>query len=239
MTQALSREQKIERSEQLTKESYYKASIVDKIVDIRDYRHGDEDFIRIFRRVYVPDEWFTQTDKMEIMSDLVFEEFGSDIALSEKKYFIEEKILKDEQIRRNKVDEINLKSLEKTADLLLNDGFLPTVIFAPVEYYVQFYADWLGSNLQIGKDPHTIKMSGRSYSIFWTNKYAPFKEFIFIDKSFGEWISKPSFNERFYVKISPSDKPDQLDFLAYTTAKLSIKEPRKIAILELSEPPPR
>jgi hypothetical protein len=60
----------------------------------------------------------------------------------------------------------------------------------------------------------------------------PIKEFIFIDRSFGEWVSKPSFNERVYVRISESDKPDQLDFLAYTTLKFSILEPRRIAILQ-------
>lgn len=234
MTQHLTREQKIERSEQLTRESYHRGSIIDKIVDTRDYTLGDESFIRIFRRVYVPDEWFTETN---IVSDFVFHEFGSDIALSEKKFFVEEKILKETQIRRKRVNEFNLGILEETAGSLIENGFDPTVLFAPIEYYVPFYTDWLGRNLQIGNDPSTVIILGRQCHVFWSNKYMPFKEFIFIDKSFGEWISKPSFNDRFYVRISPSDKPDQLDFLAYTIAKLSIIEPRKIAVLELNEPP--
>jgi len=63
----------------------------------------------------------------------------------------------------------------------------------------------------------------------------PFEEFIFIDKSFGEWVSKPSFNDRLYVRISPSDKLDQLDFFIYTILTFSIAEPRKIAILQKNE----
>jgi len=232
MTQHLTEQQKIERSEQLAKDSYYRASIINQIVNVRDSRPDDGEFLKIYRRVYVPEEWFTRID---IISDNVFQQFGSDIALGEKKFFIEEKILKNTQIRPKIVNEMNLRSLEETADSLLGDGFMPTVLFAPIDYYVPFYVDWLGSTLQIGNDPSKVIISGRQYSIFWSNKYMPFKEFIFIDKSFGEWVSKPSFTDRFYVKISRSDKPDQLDFLAYTKMKFSITEPRKIAILQKNE----
>lgn len=229
----LTREQRIELSERLTRDSYRKASIIDQIVNTRDCTPNDVDFIRIFRRVYVPLEWFTETN---IASDLVFQEFGSDIALSEKKFLLEEKILKTTGILRKRVDAFNLEGLGETAGLLLEGGFMPTILFAPIEYYVQFYADWLGRNLQIGKDQNTVIIMGHRMHVFWSNKYIPFKQFIFIDKSFGEWVSKPSFDNRLYVKISPSDKSDQLDFLAYTIAKLSIINPRKIAILELNEP---
>jgi hypothetical protein len=233
MTQHLTEEQKIEESEQLAKDSYFKASVIDQIVNVRDCERGDENFLRLYRRIYVPKEWFTRTD---IFSDLVFQEFGSDIALSEKKFIVDE-ILKNNQIRRTTVDEINLRNLEETAGSLIGAGFEPTVILAPIDYFVPFYAEWLGPNLQIGMDRHKATLLRRQYSIFWSNMYMPFKEFIFLDRSFAEWISKPSFNNRFYVKISPSDKIDQYDFLAYTTLRFSITDLRKIAILQKNETP--
>lgn len=232
MTPQLTEEQKIANSEQLAKDSYYGASVVNQIVSVRDFRLCDGDSLRIYRRVYVPKEWFTRTD---IFSDTVFEQFGSDIAFSEKKFIVEEGILKSERILRNIVDEINLGTLEETAGRLREAGFEPTVLFAPIEYFVPIHVDWPRAGLQVRFGPDAITIARRDYRVFWSNKYMPFKEFIFIDKSFGEWISKPSFNDRFYVKISPSDRPDQLDFFAYTTMKFSIKDPRKVAVLQKSE----
>jgi hypothetical protein len=232
MTPHLTQEQRIGKSEQLAKDSYFKNSVISQIVNVRDFRPGDQGFVRIYKRVYVPREWFTRTD---IYSDLAFEQLGSSIALSEKKFIIEDQILKNAEITRRTVDEINLSNLEETADSLVEAGFEPTVLVAPIEYFMPIYVDWQRSALRVGFAPDIITISRRNYNIFWSNKYIPIKEFIFIDKSFGEWISKPSFNERFYVRISPSDQLDKLDFLAYTTLKFSVVEPRKIAILQKNE----
>jgi len=234
MTQTPSREQRIARSEQLARDSYYRTSVIDQIANTRDFREDDRDesFLRTYRRVYIPAEWFTRQD---IFSDLVFEQFGSDIAFSEKKFIVEDRILTNTDVRRTTVDEIDLRSLEETADSLLDAGFNPTVLFAPIEYYVPFYAEWQRSALRVGFPDDVMTISRHNYHIFWSNKYMPFKEFIFIDKSFGEWISKPSFNERFYVRISESDKADQLDFLAYTTLKFLAVDSRKVVILQKRE----
>ena len=60
----------------------------------------------------------------------------------------------------------------------------------------------------------------------------PFSEVIFIDRNFGKWVSKPNFNERLSVRISESDREDQLDLLIFTTLKFEILNKDRMTILQ-------
>lgn len=223
--------EKIARSEKLVCESYYKGSVIDQLVKVRDFRPTDKGFLRIYKRTYVPKDWFIRKD---VYSDLVFRQFGSGIALSEKKFFIEE-VLKEERIERETCSEVDFNILKQKSRSLHETELEPTVLLAPINHFTKLHADWItDSDLRV-ESMDRIFISGHNYKISWSNKYIPFKEFIFIDKSFGEWVSKPSFNDRLYVKISESDKMDQYDLLIYTTVKFNILDPNKIAILQISD----
>lgn len=220
-------------SEELVRESYYKGSVIDQLVNVRDFKPTDEDILRIYRRTYVPKYWFTRKD---YYTDIAFRQFGSSIALSEKKFFIED-ILKEEKIERQTCTEADLNILKEKSLSLLEKELKPTVLLAPVEYFTKIHAHWrTDPELRI-ESMDKIFISGNKYKVSWSNKYIPFKEFIFIDKSFGEWVSKPSFKDRLYVKMSESDKNDQYDLLIYTAAKFNILHTNKVAILQMSDIP--
>lgn len=188
---------------------------------------SDENFLKMYKRIDIPLEWFTRED---VYPDLVFKQFGSGIAFSEKKYIIDE-ILRNEEIQRLTSKTIDFNTILEASRP--HNGISPTVMFAPIEYYTKFYIDWTESpDLQISDN--NIVVSGQTYNVFWSNKYMPFDEFIFVDRSFGEWVSKPSFNQRLSVKISESDRKDQLDLLIFTTLKFTILDPNKITILQVA-----
>lgn len=231
MIASLSYKERIERSKDIVRKFYYKASVIDKIVAVRDAQKAEENFLKLYKRVYIPKEWFTRED---IYTDLVFEQFGSNIAFSEKKYILNE-ILKNENIQRLTSERIDLDVLRKTL-LSISKDVRPTVIFMPIAFFTKLHIDWCrnGGHLKVYSFDK-ISIDKRSFRIFWSNKYIPFDEFVFIDKNFGEWVSKPNFKERLFVDISESDKPDQLDLLIYTTFKFRILDPSRITILEISK----
>lgn len=218
----------MEHCRNLVFESYYKSSVIDKIVQTGDASESDENFQKMYKRTYIPEEWFV---KENVYPDLVFKQFGSGIATSEKKYIIEE-ILKNDEIQRSTSDIINFETIREKLLSFSRNGIRPTVMLAPIEYFTKLHTDWRESSHLRIVTFHDIAISEHPYKIFWSNKYVPFEEFIFLDKSFGEWISKPSFNERLSVTISESDREDQLDLLIFTTLKFRILDTNKITILQ-------
>lgn len=230
MADELTFEQKIQRSEELVRESYFSSSVIDRLVQVRDARASDEGFLKSYRRTYIPREWFIRKD---VYSDLVFKRFGSNISLSEKKYFIEE-ILKKKR-DRTRVGTVDFETLKKFCLSVFESGTRPTVMLAPIGFFTRLHTDWRDDpDLQI-RSMNNITISGHNFEISWSNKYIPFDEFVFIDKSFGEWVAKPSFKERLSVSISESDREAQLDLLVYTTLKFNILRMDRISILEITK----
>lgn len=225
----ITKAQKIERSEQLVRESYYKKSVLDQLVNVRDANHGDQNFLKLGRRIYIPEEWYSRDD---IYYDLALSQLGENIAFSEKKFIIEE-ILKDDRISRTSLPEINLANLKEQLRCIVETIFRPTLLFAPIEYFTKLFNEWVKQDTTIRVVTFDrIIISGHPYDIFWSNRYIPFKAFIVADRSYGEWVAKPTFNDRLYVKISESDKADKMDLQLYTTFKFSIVNTSRIAILQ-------
>jgi len=223
-------QRRIARSESLISQSYYKASVIDKIIRVRDAGASDADFLKLYRRTYIPKEWFVRKD---IYTDLIFGQFGSNLAFSEIKFILEE-ILKNKEIERLHVPEIGFNALLETSVSLIGREVDPTVLFMPIDYYTDLYTDWrVNPGLRINPFDN-ITILGQRYKIFWSNKYMPFNEVLFIDKNFGEWVAKPNFRERLSAKISESDKVDQLDLLIFTTLKLRLLQTNRIKILQIS-----
>jgi hypothetical protein len=220
--------EKLQRCQELFTNVYYESSVIHSLVQTRDAMERDENFLKIYRRTYMPKEWFNRTDHYP---DLVFRRFGANLALSEKKYVLEE-ILENENIEQIEIErEIQFADL-RNALLHLSERQrdTPLILFLPISYYTQFHIDWIRENphqLTI-RYPQGATILGLNLRIFWSNKYMPFDEFIIIDTSFGLWISKPSFRNRLQVTIDDSDREDQLDFLAFTTFKFDIIDENRI-----------
>jgi hypothetical protein len=223
-------EEEIKRSEKLVRDAYYKASVIDQLVNVRN-AEDEQNFLKLGRRIYIPKKWYTRED---IYYDVALEQLGRNIAFSEKKFIIEQ-ILKNERIKRISLPEINLTVLKEQIQRMADEtNTYPEILLAPVDYVVKFH-DWYRSIKDHSFHMETfdkIIISGHTYKVFWSNKYIPFNEFIFANKRYGEWIAKPSANDRFYVKISESDREDKLDLMMYTTFRFSMLESKMITILQ-------
>lgn len=224
--------EKLQRCQELFTNIYHESSVINTIVQTRDAVELDENFLKIYRRTYMPKDWFNRIDHYP---DLVFRQFGADLAFSEKKYILEQ-ILENENIERIERDrEIQFADLRNVLlRLAERQRDTPIVLFLPIRYYTQFHIDWIQENPRqfTIRYPRGATILGHNLRIFWSNKYMPFDEFVFIDASFGLWISKPSFENRLQVTIDDSDREDQLDFLAFTTLKFNIINENRIIRLK-------
>jgi hypothetical protein len=233
MTQFLSIEEKIKKDEELLKETYYKASEIEKLVTVRNPQPNEQDFLKFGRRIYIPKEWYIRKD---LYYDIALRRLADNLALSEKKFIIQ-KILEEEKVNRIILPEINSASFKQNVRTIVENRESPTILLAPIDYFMDLNLNWVRQDRDFRVEKFDkISIQGHSFTLFWSNKYIPFNEFIFLNKNYGEWVAKPSINERFFVKISDSDKPDQMDLQMYTTMKFSINKPEKITVLQKSVP---
>jgi hypothetical protein len=227
MTAQESKGEKIRKSEQMIRDAYYKNSQIEQLTSVKVCPE-EPTFLRLGRRIYIPSEWYTRND---IFYDIALNQFGEGIARSEKKYIIDE-ILKNEKIERYKMATVTASSFKEQLEKF-EKQFSPNIIFAPVEFFVNLTYTWSQEDKDFGQfNYENFKIKNKNYNLFWSNHYTPFKVFIFANKEYGEWLTKTSVKERFYVKIANSDKPESLDLTMYTLFKFSITNPEKIKIIE-------
>lgn len=217
---------RVEKSEKLVYDSYKESSIIEEIVKVRSAKETDKNFETFHIRRLIPKEWFIRKD---ISSDLVFTQFGSNIALSEKKYILK-KIFENNAIPKGSIKEIKETDIIETIVQLYSSGNKPDAIFIPISFFRKFFLDWR-KQFQM-KEPNKLTVAGFDFKIFWSNKYTPFNEFIFINKDFGQWISKPSVEKRLFVEIKESEEPDKLELEIISNLKFLIINPEKILILK-------
>jgi hypothetical protein len=222
-----SREEKIRASEDIVRKAYYKNSVIQRLVNTKAVETSDEEFLKLGRRFYIPADWYTSDN---IAYDIALNQFGENVAFSEKKFILDE-ILKDKRIVRDRLPEINSQILKE--QLRQMNIFKPTIMFAPVQFFVDLTYTWSQTDHDYSTNKFdNVKIQDKMFDVFWSNQYTPFNVFILLNKTFGEWITKPSLENRFFVKIDESEKPDNLELTMYTTFKFSIKKPEKIRILE-------
>jgi hypothetical protein len=219
---------KLENAKNTLRETYYKSSDLEKLVAVEDAGPHEEDFIQLYFRHLIPKDWFTRED---FIIDYAFRQLGDNLARSEGKYILD-RILEEPNIRRVNLEENvldgfidNFREFSRTKSI--------TALFIPIDFYTNVYTDWpqKKSELQIDYSTTAITICDIKPNIFWSNKFRPFHDFVLLDKRFGKWTSKPSFNDRLIIEISNSEKEDQLDLLFLTKMKFQIVDPEKILIL--------
>jgi hypothetical protein len=226
------REQKIQASEDIVRKAYYKNSVIQRLVNVKAVETSEEKFLKLGRRFYIPADWYTSNN---IGYDIALNQFGENIAFAEQKFILEE-IMKDTQIERVKLTEISPQILKEQLGRM--DTFKPTIMFAPVQLFVDLTYTWSQTDQDYRFTKfNNLRIREKPFEVFWSNKYIPFSVFILLNKSFGEWTTKPSLDNRFFVKIDESEKPNNLELTMYTTFKFAINNPDRIKILELPQLP--
>jgi len=211
------------------RKTYYAGSTFAKITSKRDANPEEEGFLQIGFRHLVPKEWFTRKD---IHIDLVFTQFAEHLHIAEEKYLIN-KIFEDTRVPRVDLGDNALNDFIAQFKAFSQNHSIEAML-TPIDFYVPMHTDWLRQTNEIKMNLVTgeLIISKIKPYIFWSNKYTPFNDFVLINIEFGEWASKPNFNNRLEIKMTKSDKEDQLDLLFLTRAKFEIVDPSKTLILQ-------
>ena len=96
MTKRFTRAEKIDKSEEIIRESYYKKSVLEQLVNVKVAHPDEQDFLKLGLRLYIPEDWYSRED---IYYDIALQQLGEKLAFSEKKHILEE-VLKSDKIKR-------------------------------------------------------------------------------------------------------------------------------------------
>jgi hypothetical protein len=220
---------RISRCLDLLKENYVESSIITKVVETLDFdevQHQNLDFLKLGIWTYVPKEWFIRTD---VIPDLVFTEFGRDIAIGEEKYLIENILNKG--TRHKTLLEANYQNVTEAIREMGNLSDL--IVFAPINYFVKMHIDWAKEANAMVVQGNELNIGSNRIPLFWSSKYVNFNDFIIVRRSFGRWIVKPSISERLSVQmVESSERQNQMELKAHTVFHLDILDPSQILILK-------
>ena len=217
-------------------QTYMRDRIVPEFLNVRTYKkEKDEDlkFRWIGLRYLIDRSWFTSPTMMPEFSDM-----GRSIALGEENYLIKQMI---EFGETKQVERIDFEALRLAISEFKKEGYCPTSIFIPIEYFVQLH-DWPGSYESTGfravhyaeGQAYFVIDSETKLRIFWSSKYVKLEHFVVIDRKFGEWVVKPDESgDLLTVKIEESkEKKDRVEVLVQTFFNFRVIEPRAVRILK-------
>ena len=193
---------KVDKAIDILRKTYYAGSSFAKIVNVKDAAPEEEDFLQLGSRLYIPKEWFTRKD---VLIDVVFDQFAQNLAMAEEKYLLsqifEAKGIPKVELGENIIDDFfaQYKAFSENQRV--------QALLVPIDFYVDMHTDWLTktSDIKMNLASGELTICETKPHIFWSNKYTPFDDFVLINKRFGEWTSKPNFEDRLEVKILKSD----------------------------------
>lgn len=221
--------EKIERCKKLLLKDYFDTSIIETAVNTIDYVeevHKDLEFLKFGKWVYIPREWFTDPT---ILPDFVFTEFGRGIAIGEENYIVQQ-ILTYREITSKRLEKFDYESLVRTLRELEPAESL--VLFAPIKYFVPMHMDWAKKQGRVLFEKNDLLVDNTRVRVFWSSKYVDFDKIILARKTFGQWVAKPTVENRLKVEVSESEKkPDKLELKAQTVFKFTILNPDQIRVL--------
>jgi hypothetical protein len=222
-------QKKIEHSKEILLKNYFESSIIADAVNVTNYdkKAPSQEFLKIGRWNYVPKEWFLDPT---VIPDFVFMEFGRSIALGEKKYLIEQ-MVSNEKIRHEKIEVIDYDILSEFVSEFPS-SFQPSVLFVPIKYFVEMLVDWTREKKKMLVARNFIEIDGTKLKIFWSNKYVDFKEIIVANPMFGEWMAKPTVDQRLRIELVESEKDtSQMELKAETVFRFRINNPQAALVL--------
>jgi hypothetical protein len=221
-------QEEIAKATELFRKKYDSDSEISKIVNTRDATDNDRNFLQLGSKYYIPKDWFTRDD---IFYDIAIEQFAESLIISETKYILT-RLIDCREIHRVIAQENILNTfIEQFRQF--SETSKVQVIFAPIDLYVKMHIEWpvASTDVQLDLRSGQLSICGEKPKIFWSNKYTPFNDFILLNKSLGEWISSPSFDNRLLVSILPSDRDDQMGLSYSTKMKFELTKPQKGIII--------
>lgn|GEM_PF-3123715 len=239
---------KISRCKTALVNSYLAQSIVGRAVEGVNFNqetHQNLDFLTLGRWIYIPREWFTNPSNYP---DVAFSDIGRGISIGEEKHVIDT-IMSNSTLR--KIDytsgtfapiEQQLKELTELIDPRENVAIPNFIMFAPIEYFKQFYIDWTRDNpnllLEPGSTDFVVRFAstvngfeGVSLKPYWSSQYIPYSDFVLFQKSACHWIAKPNIDNRLEVDVAESSVSEKMELKAFTIFKFEIANPDRIRIL--------
>jgi len=171
--------------------AYYESSIVEAATRVQAYNESvenDKTFLQIGMRVAIPRSDMEKTDRV-----LLVDEIGVSVATGERNY-LRDIWLKNLEVEKHPAHEFTATSFRHIIHKL-SSGINPTIMFAPIDKYVEV-ASWIHAGEPIirwspSHGANFVLEDGRELKIVWSNKYAPLDCFILVDRSATHWTFKP------------------------------------------------
>jgi hypothetical protein len=112
----------------------------------------------------------------EYVHDLVFQDLGRIIGLSETKYLYDK--LMDDTFASRQAGEFNLSIVRDAATTMAADGLIPTALILPIELYRDVFTRWDPSGRLITYGPReSINLEGIRIRLLWSNNFVPLLTF--------------------------------------------------------------
>ncbi len=218
----------------LARKQYDRLSVLSDSLKMENYNTAEPshqgEFLQLPYRPQLPIKDFN--DPATVL-DLVFMEIGRGIALSETKFLAEHL---ERSVEPIKVQKTPLQGVLDFVASMRNSHKEPSIVFAPIDYYMDWYDDLMAA---AGQDlPFKITSEEeKSYLIFpdgsrlrwvWSNKLSPFNDFFILNKSWARWISKRSEEDGERFQIEVKEKEDKLDVIFRLVFRLEIKDTQAI-----------
>ncbi|MDE1853856.1 MAG: hypothetical protein KGI38_08955 [Thaumarchaeota archaeon] len=220
--------EKLSSLKRLSKAAYFATSILDDAVTLDNYSpelHSGEFYQLPYRR-NMELEWFN--DPSYVM-DLVFGEIGRGIALSERNILFQEL----EHLAARRPTRQPFVHLLAVITEMIQEGYQPSLILAPVDYFTEWHTRWLNPpaqgqmRLSLEDDKSYLNLGNvAKVRVVWSNKLAPSTDFFVLDKAWAKWISKPNKHNRFEIKIS--ELPAGFDIIFRTVYRLEVLDAQMV-----------
>jgi hypothetical protein len=230
-----SAQEKFDKMINLLKETYYKSSNIENILNIVTCEDEPlNKFSKFGIGIKLPKYWFTDPS---YYPNMVFEQIGSNLSFSEIKY-ITQKI--------PEISRIEPEIIELNPDTLVNKIFNicsyqtlnKITIFIPINFYVKFHTEWATvSALRLDFSSGKFYIGDTNIRIIWSNKYNDFKDVILINKDAGLWGCKKQFDERLDVNYVLNEDGENIDLIVETLFHFNILLPEKIYIISPTNTP--
>lgn len=180
-------------------ETYNEYSVVPSIFNLVSYDEvGAPTRLKFAQRVTL-EHWL----EPGWVNDLVFNELGRTIGLSERIY-VTDKVLSNVPPRR--VDALSLDVVTQSIRNLVDNGHEPSAMLLPIEAFKEVHNVWNSSSRLISYHPETISVEGRDVRLFWSNKYNPFHFCYIVSRDCANWTARPSLDVRLtvdFVELEP------------------------------------
>lgn len=167
---------------------------------------------------------------------------GRSIAIGEEQYLV--KTLLKQVTTKVKSDDFGQMAILEACRRAGPD-FHPSAVFVPLAFHYALHIGKIPGIRLVFHDPiHDsrgtfLECSGLDDRprVFWSNKYVPFHEVIFVDRNLGEWVVKSADTHWIVVEMKPAKEKTKVDVTVKTIAYLNVLDPRAGLLLDV--PPPR